>query len=100
MAGVSIDKKTMYNYVLTMRLAALAIDIIGREKVFDSLILNEGIFKDEYNKGLEYDEWKIISKLVDGFYDKYMDFNKMFLEVNKYNQKLNSFAKRRSRRYF
>ena len=59
MAGVSIDKKTMYNYVLTMRLAALAIDIIGREKVFDSLILNEGIFKDEYNKGLEYDEWKI-----------------------------------------
>lgn len=100
MAGVSIDKKTMYNYVLTMRLAALAIDIIGREKVFDSLILNEGIFKDEYNKGLEYDEWKIISKLVDGFYDKYMDFNKMFLEVNKYNQKLNSFAKRRSCRYF
>ena len=64
------------------------------------MILNEGIFKDEYNKGLEYDEWKIISKLVDGFYDKYMDFNKMFLEVNKYNQKLNSFAKRRSRRYF
>lgn len=73
-------------------------ELIGKEKVFDHLILNEGRIQNEYNKGATRDEWSEVSSLLDSIYVPNGNSNLHIQNIYNYNQNLNRFVRRRTRR--